>query len=165
MESVKSTTDTGPIALVAKEEVLEVKKSKEKVVVVYSAFDATSDEFTSEEKELIVRNPKKLFKKISQSSKAVETLDSMVEGQVIEVEIPLMKRTKAKVQSNINKNIKRTMRRKSLATLVMIATTTIERTISQRNVCCKRRRRKRRMNPTMFKRSRILKRGKFMERH
>lgn len=42
MESVKLTTNEGPLTLVVK-----VKKSKEKVVVADSNFDATDDEFTS----------------------------------------------------------------------------------------------------------------------
>lgn len=53
--------NVGPLALVAKEEVSKVKKTKEKVVVD-SDSDATDDEWTSEDKMLIVSNPKKFFK-------------------------------------------------------------------------------------------------------
>lgn len=62
MESIKSTTDVGPLALVATKEVTKVKKSKEKVVVADSDSDATDEEFINEEKALIVCNPKKFPK-------------------------------------------------------------------------------------------------------
>lgn len=53
----------GPLALVAKGEISKEKKSKEKVVVDDSDSNATYDEFTSEEKALVISNLKKLFKK------------------------------------------------------------------------------------------------------
>lgn len=94
----KLTIDASPLALVAKEEVTKVNKSKEKVVVVADSHaNNTYDQFTSEDKAIMVSNPKKIFKKFFQILEIVETQDLMVEVYITKVETHLLVRRKLMV--------------------------------------------------------------------
>lgn len=59
MEDVKVVSKPGPLALVAKGDIVKEKKPK----VINSNVDETDDEFTYREKALTVSNPKKIQEK------------------------------------------------------------------------------------------------------
>lgn len=61
-EVTKPITGVGSLALVAKKEIMKLKKSNEKVIVAHYSSNAINDECISDEKALIVSNPKKFFK-------------------------------------------------------------------------------------------------------